>query len=143
AVNRRLRRATGEICGYLNCDEQYLPGALRDVANYFETHPQIDVVFGDAILTDQQGSPISYRRTILPRVRHIRLAHLNTLSCGTFFRRRLLDRGFYFDPGLKDVGDGVWVEKLIRNHLRMACIPQPLAVFAFTGANRNAMAYAR
>jgi glycosyltransferase involved in cell wall biosynthesis len=143
AINRGLRRASGEICGYLNCDEQYLPGALSDVANYFTTHPQIDVVFGDAVLTDQGGTPISYRRTILPRLQHVRLAHLNTLSCAMFFRRRLLDRGFYFDPGLKDVGDGAWVEELLRNNVKMATIPRPLAIFAFTGENRSAMAYAR
>ena len=27
-VNRGLRRATGDILSYLNCDEQYLPGCL-------------------------------------------------------------------------------------------------------------------
>src|SRR5436853_5631702 len=120
AINRGLRRASGEICGYLNCDEQYLPGALSEVANYFTTHPEIGVVFGDAVLTDQQGSPIAYRRTILPRLQHVRLAHLNTLSSAMFFRRQLLDRGFYFDPALKDVGDGVWVEELLRNNIKMA-----------------------
>src|SRR5437660_4692298 len=73
AINRGLQRASGEICGYLNCDEQYLPGALSEVANYFSSHPEIDVVFGDAVLTDQQGSPLSYRRTILPRLQHVRL----------------------------------------------------------------------
>src|SRR5580658_5685732 len=39
AVNRGLRRASGEILSYLNCDEQYLPGALRAVETHFESHP--------------------------------------------------------------------------------------------------------
>ena len=142
AINRGLARATGEICAYLNCDEQYLPETLAIVGRFFAAHRAVEVLFGDAVLTDQQGSPISYRRTILPHSQHVRLAHLNTLSCATFFRRRLLDRGFYFDPGLKDVGDGVWVEELLRNNVKMATIPRPLAIFAFTGENRSAMAYA-
>src|SRR6185503_18334195 len=29
AINRGLRKATGDILAYLNCDEQYLPGALQ------------------------------------------------------------------------------------------------------------------
>ena len=139
AINRGLRRATGEICAYLNCDEQYLPGALARVANFFAVHPELDVVFGDVILVDQHGQPLSYRRTILPRLRHIELAHLNTLSCAMFFRRKLLDRGFYFDPAWKDVGDGVWVEELLRNKVRMAALPEPFGVFTFTGENRSTL----
>ena len=142
AVNRGLARATGEICAYLNCDEQYLPGTLAIVGRFFAAHRAVDVLFGDAVLTDERGSPISYRRTILPRLQHVRLAHLNTPSCAMFFRRGLLDRGFYFDPALKDVGDRVWVEELLRNNVKMATMARPLAIFAFTGENRSAMAYA-
>src|SRR5258708_40267565 len=32
AINRGLRRANGDILGYLNCDEQYLPGTLDAAA---------------------------------------------------------------------------------------------------------------
>src|SRR5437773_84848 len=41
AINRGLRRASGDILGYLNCDEQYLPGALRAVKDFFEKNPGI------------------------------------------------------------------------------------------------------
>ena len=41
AINRGLRRASGEILAYLNCDEQYLPGALQEVAAFFEKHPEL------------------------------------------------------------------------------------------------------
>src|SRR5215207_9280200 len=47
AVNRAWRRARGEILAYLNCDEQYLPGALNLVADYFAEHPEVDILFGD------------------------------------------------------------------------------------------------
>jgi glycosyltransferase involved in cell wall biosynthesis len=137
AINRGLKRAAGEICAYLNCDEQYLPGALAKVATFFVAHPDIDVLFGDVILVGKKGQPLSYRRTVLPTQRHLRFAHLNTHSCSTFFRRKLLDRGFYFDPVWKDVGDAVWVEALLRAKVEMAVLPEPLAVFSFTGENRS------
>ena len=40
AINRGWRRATGEILAYLNCDEQYLPGGLRAVEEFFRQQPQ-------------------------------------------------------------------------------------------------------
>jgi glycosyltransferase involved in cell wall biosynthesis len=135
AINRGLRRASGDVCSYLNSDEQLLPDALAKVASFFEAHQDVDVLFGDVILIDNRGNPISYRRTVLPRFSHVRRAHLNTPTCATFFRRRLLDRGFFFDPEWKVIGDQVWIENLLRAGVRMATLRQPLAVFAFTGAN--------
>ena len=143
AINRGLRRATGEICAYLNCDEQYLPGALGRVAKFFTSHPEVDVLFGDVILVDQQGTPLSYRRTVLPVRSHVRLAHLNTSTCATFFRRELLDRGFYFDTQWKAIGDAVWMERLLNGKIAMATIREPLAAFTFTGKNLGETAGSR
>lgn len=140
AINRGLRRCTGEICAYLNCDEQYLPGTLAKVSAFFDAHPEVDALFGDVILIDRNGHPLSYRRTIRPRAEHLRLSHLNTASCSTFFRRRLLDRGFYFDPQWKAIGDMVWVDRLLQEKIRMETVPEALATFAFTGANLGATA---
>ncbi len=54
AINRGWDKAHGDILAWLNCDEQYLPGALATVADYFRTHPGVDVLFADAIIVDGQ-----------------------------------------------------------------------------------------
>src|SRR5262249_29788591 len=64
AVNRGYRRAGGELLAYLNCDEQYLPGALAKVAAFFDQHPEVDVVFGDCLVVDAAGNYICERRSL-------------------------------------------------------------------------------
>jgi glycosyltransferase involved in cell wall biosynthesis len=142
AVNRGLRRASGEICAYLNCDEQYLPGALANVARFFADRPEVDVLFGDAILINAGGLPLSYRRTILPSRSHLRLADLNTLTCATFFRRRLVEAGHLFPTHLKIAGDQYWIFQLLQAGVRMDVLQKPLSVFAFTGSNLSNSAQA-
>ncbi len=40
AINKGLRAATGEIIGYLNSDDYYLPGTLHKVARELTNHPR-------------------------------------------------------------------------------------------------------
>lgn len=143
AINRGLRRATGDVCAYLNCDEQYLPGALRRVSEFFELRRDVDVLFGDVVLVSETGWPLSYRRAILPDAAHLRASHLNTSSCATFFRRHLLERGLFFDPNWRAIGDLIWVNRLITHGAKMATLPEALAVFTFTGENLGTSATSR
>jgi glycosyltransferase involved in cell wall biosynthesis len=140
AINRGLAKARGDICAYLNCDEQYLPGALGQVANFFDLHPEIDVLFGDAILISKDGEALSYRRTVVPILSYVQHVQLNAPTCATFFRRSIIDRGLLFDPQWKVIGDQVWIEDLIRAGVRMATLRKPLAVFTFTGENLSSTA---
>src|SRR3954470_23928254 len=55
AVNRGWKKATGEIMAYLNCDEQYLPGALAAVEKTFSSNPETDVVFADTLVLNKNG----------------------------------------------------------------------------------------
>src|SRR4051812_15830302 len=50
AVNRGCRRAEGDILAYLNCDEQYLPGALKTVAEFFAANADVEAVFADTVV---------------------------------------------------------------------------------------------
>ena len=61
AINCGFRRATGDILAWLNCDEQYLPNALASVVEFFESNPQIDVLFGDIVFADDRGLYAGHR----------------------------------------------------------------------------------
>jgi len=138
AINRGLRRSTGEILAYLNCDEQYLPGALATVSGFFEKHPDVDVVFGDVIMVGAEGQYLYHRKMQTPLKYHTWTCHLSTLSCATFFRQRVVTKyGFEFDGALRDVGDGEWMVRLLRRGLGMAALGQFTSVFTRTGANMS------
>jgi glycosyltransferase involved in cell wall biosynthesis len=144
ALNRGLRRAQGEILACLNCDEQYLPGALSAVSDFFESHPDVEMVFGDFVVVDGSGGYLFHRKVLTPLKYHAWVSHLPTFTCATFFRRKLIhDDGFFFDPSFRDVGDGEWMLRLLRRRTRMAVLRRFTSVFTMTGANMSAGANAR
>ncbi len=138
AINKGLHRATGDVCSYLNCDEQLLPGSLTVVSDYLEKHGDIDVVFGDTIVVGREGEPLCYWRPYAPSLKHLAGATLNTLSCSTFFRRTVVEAGHLFEPQWKTVGDLRWIRGLLEKRRPMACVPRPLAAFTFLGDNLGA-----
>lgn len=53
-LNKGFRHATGDIFGWLNSDDIYLPGTFAHVARLFEARPDIDVVYGDWYTLDTE-----------------------------------------------------------------------------------------
>jgi glycosyltransferase involved in cell wall biosynthesis len=144
AINRGLRRSGGDILAYLNCDEQYLPGALASVARYFESHPDSEVVFGDVIMVDAKGEYVFHRKMQAPLKYHTWMCHLSTLSCAMFFRRSIVsERGLLFDDRWRDAGDAEWMLRLMRGGVRMGTLRRFTSTFTVTGTNMSIQANAR
>jgi glycosyltransferase involved in cell wall biosynthesis len=55
AINRGIMKGEGDIFSWLNCDEQFLPGALAAVKTFFEEHPEADMLAGDTLVVDAKG----------------------------------------------------------------------------------------
>lgn len=52
ALNKGFACATGEIYGWLNSDDLYLPGAFHHAAHIFAAYPHVEVVYGDWFSVD-------------------------------------------------------------------------------------------
>ena len=139
AVNRGYRRARAGILAYLNCDEQYLPGTLTKVLNFFQHHPEVDILFGDCLVVDAKGAYLCERRALTPQLIHTWTAsNLAFLTAATFIRRRVLEQHqLWFKADFRDAGDQDWALRLVQAGVKTAVLPEFLSVFTETGTNMN------
>ena len=142
-INRGLRKASGDILAYLNCDEQYLPGCLPKVLGFFADHPQIEMAFGYTVAVNEQGQYQFHRKVQVPLLAHTWTHPLSVLTCATFFRRSIIDkRNAFFDTSYRIGGDAEWMLRLLRQKVSMAILAQFTSSFTITGQNLSAGAKA-
>lgn len=136
ALNKAFAATDGEVIGHLNADEQYLPGTLQFVVDYFEAHPKVDVLFGAVVVNDADGNYICSRMPMKPQLLHTQVCHLCTFTASMFFRRSAIEKlGNYFDESFKTAGDADLICRMLRAKLKMATVRRYFSVFADTGDN--------
>lgn len=136
AINRGFKRAKGDILAWLNCDEQYLPGTLSAVEDWFRAHPDTEMLFADAIIVDAAGRYLFHRKIAPPRSLHTRLCHLASLSCAMFIRREVIhDRHLFLDPTFRCAGDAEWMLRVLDAGVRMGSMRRFASVFVNSGKN--------
>jgi glycosyltransferase involved in cell wall biosynthesis len=52
-LNKGFNAATGDVFGYINADDFFLPNVLRSVEMEFANRPDVDVVYGNSFIIDQ------------------------------------------------------------------------------------------
>jgi hypothetical protein len=97
AINKGMRRASGEIVAWLNSDDLYLPGAISRAVAALQANPELGLVYGDAVTIDLQGRPLN-RLTFgdwgMEDLLHFRII----CQPAVFMRRQVLEQAGYLDP---------------------------------------------
>ncbi len=135
ALNKGLKMARGDIIGWLNADDYYLPGAFRSVAKVFALKSEADVIYGNFDLVDCHGS-------LLHGVRNTRFDPMILLfyrnyipSNATFWRRRINEDGNFLDVSFKVVMDWEWWLRLSVLGYSFHFLPERLAAFRVRADN--------
>jgi len=135
AINRGLKRATGSICAYLNCDEQYLPGVLKTVLQRFKGSSDVDLFLGDVVVVDGEGKPICHRKMIRPSLAHTWTCHFGALTAGIFFRRKVIDQGLLFNTSYRAVADAEWFLRILKSGISIQPLRFDTSTFMEAGNN--------
>ena len=130
AIHRGFSQAKGEILGWINADDTYLPGAVRTGVEFLEAHAENDVVYGEGYWVDENGGPID-RYPSLPFDE--RMLERDCFICqpASVYRRSGLDPdlGLSFDYDL-------WI-RLAKQGSRFSATPRYLANSRMHGAAKT------
>jgi glycosyltransferase involved in cell wall biosynthesis len=100
ALARGFEHTTGEIMGYLNSDDMLAPGTLDFVADYFNTHPEVDALYSHRCLVNAQNRVVGY--WILPRHDNYLIQRNDLIPQETcFWRRRLFEKAGNIDASYR------------------------------------------
>ena len=146
ALNKGFAMAGGDVIGWLNSDDLYLPRTLQCVKNFFDSHPEFGWVYGHCLMIDENGREVrrwisAYKAMKAKKFSYDRLLVENYISQpAVFFRKEFLEKAGFLDISLKSAMDyDLW--------LRMArmsppgIIPETLAAFRVHGRSISARGF--
>ena len=138
AINKGLKKGTGGICAYLNCDEQYLAGALAKVMEEFKKKSAIEILYGGFLVVNENGELVTAQRPVKMFWQHVATSHLPNFTCATFFKREMIEREKgYFDARYRACADAVWTIERLKRGTKMGMIDDFIGVFVEQETNQG------
>ena len=133
AVNKGIRKSTGEIIGWVNSDDTFLPGCFDVVIKKFLSEPNCHVVFGDYHAIDEEGkllySQKSFCGTHEEMIRwwdYTYAIHQPTV----FVRKEVFERAGLLDESYHYAMDYEWWLRAAK-HFPFHYVPSYLATYRF------------
>ena len=117
AINKGIKMCTGNIIAYLNSDDTYKLGAVATVVETFLRYPEIDLVYGDCSIINDNDKNIGVFRGI--PTNFIRML-CTTRACipqlTAFWRTEVIKKVGYFDESLHHAMDTDFYIRVLKKH---------------------------
>ena len=128
ALQKATTRVTGAFVGFLQPEEQYLPGGLIAVEKYFHAHPETDLLFTGAFLFDRVTKKITPHATVPPSLQYLWTTQSPIIPSTLFFRSLLLKKDFPFDASYQNRMLEEWLLRLLQSGKKIGLLNIPTTV---------------
>jgi glycosyltransferase involved in cell wall biosynthesis len=108
-LNKGFAAASGEIFGYINADDAYLPGAITKAVAAFHARPDSDVVYAHSYIVNSSGEFVRRSRSIPFDLRLYAYGGVVVMQQSTFFRRQ----AFETVGGFNEINRTSWDSELL------------------------------
>lgn len=115
ALNKGFATASGDIFGWQNSDDIYLPGAFKKVAEAFLRHPDATVCFGNWCSIDAEDRVTDIHYSLKPRMPHSVYENMDAYNQTIFWRREVHERFGTFDGRLYQKMDNDMILRFLIN----------------------------
>jgi len=142
AINKGLRRATGDIVCWLNSDDYLLPGTLHKVGSVFEKYPDRLWLTGDCQVVNENGEtiqePIRLYKKLLRSLSPTFYLGITNCICqpATFWRRSVHESLGYIDESLHYTMDYDWWLRLLKLQIPVVS-PELFTAFRIHSASKG------
>jgi glycosyltransferase involved in cell wall biosynthesis len=137
AINKGLKKCTGEIINWINSDDLLLPGSLDIIAKCFLDNPETDFFYGDTVIIDQFDRPV-YTLLSLPFDANILKYGGNLFaqpSC--FFHRSVLEKIGYLNEDLHWAMDYEFWMRALHAGCNFTQIPHTISAFRIHNQSKS------
>ena len=135
AINKGIEKTTGDIFGFINSDDLYLPGTFATVAEHFETHPESEWVCGDTVMFGDGRADELIETGVPKSAAHCLSWAYNAPQPGHFWQRELIAGGFD-EAWPYDFDHDLYVRLLLAGH-KCEHIPQAFARYRLHDASKT------
>jgi len=138
ALNKGFKRANGDIVGWLNSDDYYLPECFQMIAKTFLNNPSTDILHGNYRWIDKDGKLMQRRRELqfdMFMLKYLHMLYIPTTA--TFFHRRIFDEANFLDIKYNYAMDYEFFLRLAVKGYRFAHVDAFLADFRWHARSKT------
>ena len=115
ALNKGFSKATGDIYGWQNSDDIYLPGTFYKVIQLLTNNPNIEVCYGNWYTIDEDDRVVMKHYALKPRMPHYPYENLDAYNQTIFWRKPAHQRLGGFGTNFYQLMDNDFIIRLLLN----------------------------